>query len=627
MVTLYNRIEGILEQPADMYLTTEQCLERIRNGTVQETINKIRGITDEVEQMKLKRQLSAISFSGKFSKRGDKNLIEHSGLICLDFDHLTDIERTKSELILHPYIFACWVSPSGHGLKALVKISDTENHKGHFDALKNIFPEIDPKCRNVERLCFESFDPEIYINYNAEIFMSTVEEKKFESTIVKQFLANKSNGSDIVRVVANWLTKKGEGYGKGNRNNFIFLFAGACCRFGLNQDECIEYCVGEYAEHGFDASECETTIKSAYRQNHENFGTEIIENGKMVNKISKKETNITDLPNAILDIENEYEDIHFLNEDEQDELARNGYPDIKGIGVDELDNLFKLVPGELTLIVGHQNGGKSTFINWFLLMRAIVFDEKIAIFSPESGPARDIYHSLIERLLGCEYGPNNGLKPNWASYEKARDFIKAHFFVVQCDMNSPTPAYVKKLFKKLIDTYQVAGVLIDPFNTLDHDYKTLGIRQDLYLEEVFETIKIFTRKNNIFTIIVIHSISMPKDAEGNYRCPQMQDVSGGMTPSRKAENTLVYHRPFNNSDKNSPICEIHSQKLRFKEKNKVQSGTLQMSYSGKARRYLIDNVDYMAKALQVRDIGFATDIDYAQTKDTIAKVREKLKLK
>ncbi len=59
------------------------------------------------------------TFSGTFSKRNDSALIQHSGLITLDFDHVSDLQELKEKLLSDKYFETelMFTSPSGDGLK------------------------------------------------------------------------------------------------------------------------------------------------------------------------------------------------------------------------------------------------------------------------------------------------------------------------------------------------------------------------------------------------------------------------------------------------------------------------------------------------------------------------------
>ena len=166
-------------------ITVLGALERIRTGKSKDLVQKAREAKTKKEADELKKKLPAVCFSGLFNKRKDSELVEHSGYIVLDFDNVPNITQKRNELSLISYITAVWVSPSGNGVKALVQIEWKTKHKEHFDALMAEMPDIDKTGRNVSRLCFESYDPELYYNPNAEVY-SKLPVKKEDRRLPKQ---------------------------------------------------------------------------------------------------------------------------------------------------------------------------------------------------------------------------------------------------------------------------------------------------------------------------------------------------------------------------------------------------------------------------------------------------------
>ena len=178
-VTIFKDIKDI-QNPH--HITLRTALERIRTGKSKSLIEKVRGIhsVDEnnnpVPDKDAKKQLPVVCFSGTFESRKDDSLVSHNGLIVLDFDHI-DIDDSRSVLGTDEYIYACWVSPSGDGLKALVKISTPSKHREHFKAIQLYMErtyglDVDPSGKNESRACFESYDPDILINQNCKTFSS-----------------------------------------------------------------------------------------------------------------------------------------------------------------------------------------------------------------------------------------------------------------------------------------------------------------------------------------------------------------------------------------------------------------------------------------------------------------------
>lgn len=135
--------------------------------------NSLRAITDKSYARKYKaNNFNYCTFSGTFSKRDDKALIQHSGLLCIDFDHLENIEKIKNTLLLDEYFETqlLFVSPSGDGLKWVVEIDiNKASHQDWFDSISNYLKQThslnaDPQCRNISRACFLPHDSHCIIN-------------------------------------------------------------------------------------------------------------------------------------------------------------------------------------------------------------------------------------------------------------------------------------------------------------------------------------------------------------------------------------------------------------------------------------------------------------------------------
>ena len=101
------------------------ALERIKNGASGAMVTSIRSELDKEKRNDLKSKLPAICFSGVFDERKDESLKNHSGLMVLDFDDVSEMDDMFERLKAWKHTFAVWVSPSGNGLKCLVKINQT----------------------------------------------------------------------------------------------------------------------------------------------------------------------------------------------------------------------------------------------------------------------------------------------------------------------------------------------------------------------------------------------------------------------------------------------------------------------------------------------------------------------
>ena len=137
-------------------------------------------------------ELPCVTPSGLFHGRGAANLVEHSGLLCVDIDGHDNSEETmlKVQSILSslPYVAYASHSISGDGFFALVPIEHPELHKAHFLALEKEFKEaygivIDKSCKDVSRLRYASYDEHPYYNPNATSYYHEFVEPQKQGTV------------------------------------------------------------------------------------------------------------------------------------------------------------------------------------------------------------------------------------------------------------------------------------------------------------------------------------------------------------------------------------------------------------------------------------------------------------
>lgn len=209
-------------------------LKDIKDGKYKSIIEKCRYFTkknDYDSYKTLKIKLPIVTFCGTFKNgRKLKNLDVYNNIIILDIDHidLSNIDNTKDKLTKDKYIFSVWLSPSNEGLKALVKVNSNPNeHKSSFYSLKEYFKtkydiELDTSGSDITRLCFVSWDKNLYLNRESEIYtdkliVEVVKESKIKKLTVSKSLnksayategLNKSEHRKIISLIIKYLKRK-----------------------------------------------------------------------------------------------------------------------------------------------------------------------------------------------------------------------------------------------------------------------------------------------------------------------------------------------------------------------------------------------------------------------------------
>lgn len=147
----------------------------IANGRWRQEVEAIRAAyaTNQEAGDELKRRLPAILWSGTFTKRAADALKQHSGLVHVDLDKLGDkLEAWREHIWADPHTLHCMTSPSGTGLKVVYRCDPARPHidsfrAAEFHVLQAFGLVADPACKDVNRLCFVTYDPEAFFNQDA----------------------------------------------------------------------------------------------------------------------------------------------------------------------------------------------------------------------------------------------------------------------------------------------------------------------------------------------------------------------------------------------------------------------------------------------------------------------------
>ena len=254
-INFLNSVKGLQFKKAEV----QKVLQQIQKGHWKKQINDMRyhvknGNEDEAEE--IKRNLPCMTISATFKERRKKDYVDsYTGLLHLDYDKLENAEEVKTNLISIPYTYSAFISPSGNGVKVLVKSDNAmSSHEVAFNSLREYYDKIvsvksDSSVKDITRLCYMSYDADLYLNETSEIFKyKTSTLNQIDLSLVWSFTSNKHE------------------FVVGNRNNYVYSFACNANRYGVDISDTYNYAYS-YSDASFSQNEIETTIKSAYENN------------------------------------------------------------------------------------------------------------------------------------------------------------------------------------------------------------------------------------------------------------------------------------------------------------------------------------------------------------------------
>lgn len=545
--------QNVYNKTQPYYFTVGKALERIKFGVSSETIALLRE-GDKTQKTKL----PVVLWSGVFIKALDDAIQDHSSLIVIDLDHI-DVEQTKSVLGVDPYVFACWVSPSGDGIKALVRISHPERHRDHFRALSSYFKnqyglEIDSSGINVSRACFESHDPNIIIKEAPQIFTGLLSEKADQQTITK------SEGPYTDYMKLNLAVRMIRQAIDGEKHSVLLRSAILCGGFvaagRMEEDEVKRVLLKEIEKKSIDSVDLAIkTIQDGIEQGKKLPIREIIEQ----ENIAIREAQIND------------GDYSFISSDDEDLDWINNFADGKlEIGLDTgsniLDKHFKYKK-EFVILNGHSNVGKSTFMLYLMVNASIRHKWKWVIYSAENKTA-----STKMKLM--QFAAD--LKLQEMTYHQRKEayrWVNEHFTIIS---NKSVYSYTDLLIfaQKLIRQQEVDGFFVDPYNSLKIELSAnsqIGVHQ--YHYQAASEFLTFSNSNNIAVWLNTHAVTEAqrrKGPDGLALAPYAEDTEGGGLFVNRSDCFLTAHRTLYSPDSwRRRVTEFHVRKVR-----EVETGSL-----------------------------------------------------
>ena len=548
MITIF---KNFADTTAPKYVEIDYVLESIKNCKIQKQVDKLRGETDKKKRNELKKLLPCILFSGTFSKRSDKSIIEHSGYVVLDWDNVTDLEQKKAEIVKNEFIYACFISPSGNGLKAVAKIpKDIQKHRGYYAGLVRAFPELDATSKNESRICYASCDKDIYINKNAIEFTNFVDVKELQKMPLSELNRTVSNDYSKANIALKLIRDSVDGQKHGELLKAAKLMGGYVAGGLIDEIEAIRLLETEIQLKGIDDFDgAKVTIRDG------------IGYGKNEPINEKQKQDYVSKTNSVISLEDE--DYSFVAKKEDIDTYLTQWIDgtfEKGLstGMPSLDKYFVFKRGNYNVINGFDNVGKSTALWYLCLLSAMYHKWSWIIYSSENRSG-----SIVKKLLEFYWGePLTKLQPTQVT--EGRKFIDKHFTIVNNDVLYNYKDMLN-IATKLSKSKKYDGFLIDPYNSLKIDLSNNSkLSTHEYHYEAASEMQMYTKKNDICIYLNCHVITGAmrlQKGESKHRAPQKADTEGGGKFSNKADDFMTFHREVQDKE-NFTKMEIHTRKIK-----------------------------------------------------------------
>lgn len=190
LVEFFESVKRTNDNHHPVYLNT--LLKRATESTVLKTktekfrtwLNDNPDLTKQQKSEEKVKTFTSVTFSGTFGGTGKASEIKQlSGLVVLDLDHITDtnqrtFEEIRKLLENDKYVFLLFVSPSGDGIKLVIKHDLTEASKWEKLCLsiEKYFKDkhclkVDGSGKDISRQCFIPYTEKLYRNDKSAVWI------------------------------------------------------------------------------------------------------------------------------------------------------------------------------------------------------------------------------------------------------------------------------------------------------------------------------------------------------------------------------------------------------------------------------------------------------------------------
>ena len=261
-----------------------------------------------------------------------------------------------------------------------------------------------------------------------------------------------------------------------------------------------------------------------------------------------------------------------------DNYFEYGYPKCDGVGIEGIDNLIKFRGGELTMVTGISGSGKSEVLDEIAVRLASIHDWRFGVCSMENPPALH-FIKLAEKYINKPFRQIVDTQTgeiiegfSKTDLQEAKAFVMDRFNFISHKVEKDekgeqhrgplTLDYIIAQAKTLVRMFGIKGLMIDPWNTIEHQFAQ-GETETNYVSKVLSKIIAFAEDYNVHVFMVAHP-TKGVTVNGVDRVASLNDISGSGNFFNKTHNGISVFREKDTDKNPENIVEVHIQKIKFK---------------------------------------------------------------
>jgi len=239
-------------------------------------------------------------------------------------------------------------------------------------------------------------------------------------------------------------------------------------------------------------------------------------------------------------------------------LVGEQFPALR-MGMEQMDEHYRLRLGDLTVITGIPGMGKSALVTEIVCRMASVHHWRFVwapfeMTKPEMSRALRTFHSgMLQKHMMDD------------DLIAADEWINQHFSVIVPSLDHEVSLqWFLETAAQGILRFEAQALVIDPWNEMDH-VRPPDMSSTEYVGFAIKALKRFALKYRVHVIVVAHPAKMQRNRAGDYPIPGLYDIADSAHWANKVDVGIVVHR----FDPKTPNTLLRVAKARFRAIGRV----------------------------------------------------------
>ena len=211
----------------------------------------------------------------------------------------------------------------------------------------------------------------------------------------------------------------------------------------------------------------------------------------------------------------------------------------KGIstGYSNVDEIYTVAQGQLTIVTGYPSSGKSNFVDQLMINLAKAHDWKFGLCSFENQP--EIHISRLMEIYKEKRFFDGTHRMTEDDRKEAFEFVEEHFLFL--DSEGAEPATIDSILERAkiaVVRMGIRGLVIDPYNYIENRG---GQAEHEFISGMLTRIQAFAKAYGVHIWFVAHPSKITRSGMDLPR-PDGMAISGSMAWWAKADCGITIHR-------------------------------------------------------------------------------------